>query len=488
MKDHTNTEKNAATEARTEKSVRAGSVKKKHGIYAAAVSAIVIAIVIVFNLFVSSIPEGTLEFDISDKGLYQITQQSVDYLGTLDKDVSIVVLSQEAAMDKMILKIINNYVKLSPHISLQFIDPVVNPSALETYGAQENNIVVTCSDTGKTRVLKLGGIYGYEDGLILYDAQAAYTSGQYKPVAIDAEGQLTSAINGVTSDVSHKLYYLDGHGESPLGTMASDAISKSNIETATVSLSKDGSIPEDCELLVSVNPTTDLTGEELDLLLTYLKNGGNVMVFLSSADLANFNTLLETYGLQMQTGIIADQENYYKIYAQQYSYFCIFPNLSTSDSITSGITSDALLRHSSGMLETTPLRRGAVVSPFMTTSDKALLVVDENTMTEGQYILGATSVETFENTDDTESRLTVIAATDLLSDDIPTAYSNMDIFLNAVNANFGDAQSTVIPTKSLDVGAIKMSHPIIWGALFIAVIPLAFIVGGLVYWSRRRKR
>ncbi len=470
-----------------EKNVKSISIKKKHGIYMAAVSAIVIAIVIVFNLLIGSMPNGTLEYDISKEDIYTVTDKSVEYLKTLDKDISIVVLAQDAAMDERISKFINNYAKLSSHITLQVIDPVLYPTALETYDAQENNIIVTCTDTSKTRVLELGAINGYGDGLILYDAQSAYY-GQYTPVAIDAEGQLTSAINYVTSDVTNKLYLLDGHGESELGTTAADALSKSNVETASLNLMKEGSIPEDCELIVSFNPTEDLTEDELDMLETYLKTGGNVLLLLDISDLANYNSLLETYGLQMQDGVIADTENYYKVYASQYGYFCIYPELSASSDVTSSITEDALLLYPHGLLEITPLRRGATVTAFMTTSENGLLVVDENTSIEGQYILGATSVETFEDVEDTESRLTVITAIDLVNDSIPTSFSNLDIFTNAVNLNFGETQSIVISPKSLDVGTITVANPGVWIILFIGILPLAFLVGGLIYWGKRRNR
>ena len=467
---------------------RGSSIKTKHGIYTAAISAMVIAIVIIFNLVISSLPDGTLEYDISPQDIYTVTDQSVDYLETLDKDVEIVVLAQEAAVDERISKFINNYAKLSSHITLEVIDPVLNPTALETYEAQENNVIVTCADTGKTKTLELGAIYGYGDALILYDYEYAVYYNTYQAVAIDAEGQLTSAINYVTSEEENTLYLLDGHGESALGTTASDAISKSNIETETLNLMKDGSIPSECELIVCVSPTEDLTDDELDMLETYLKTGGNVMLLLDTSELSNFNSLLETYGLQIQDGYVADSENYYKVYAQTYGYFCIYPELSASDSITSGITEDALLLYPHGLLEITPLRRGAAVSAFMTTSESGLLVVDENTTTEGQYILGATSVETFEDADDTESRLTVITAVDLVSDEIPTSFSNIDIFLNAVNLNFGELENLVIPTKSLDIETNTIAHPGIWSIMFIGVIPLALLIGGLVYWVRRRNR
>ncbi len=486
MKENKPMNPHGAPKARAEKSAQSAGIKKKHGIYMAALSALVVAIVIVFNLLVGSLPEGTLEYDISEKDIYTVTQQSVDYLRGLDKDVSIVVLAQDAAIDEHVLKFINNYVKLSGRITLTIIDPVLNPAALETYEAEENDILVSCAATNKTRTLKLDGMYGYDEALILYDPQAAAYYGQYKPVAIDAEGQLTSAINYVTSEQTHKLYYLEGHGESPLGTTASDAISKSNIETASLNLLKEGSIPSDCELIVSFNPANDLVSDELDMLETYLKTGGNVMLLLDNPELPNYNTLLETYGLQMKAGYIGDYNNYYSRYFNDFGYFCIYPELSAGSDVTASITGDAIVIGSRGLLEITPLRRGAAVSAFMTTSEQGFLDADENS--EGRYILGATSVETFENVDDTESRLTVIAAINLVSDQISTSFSNIDIFMNAVNLNFGEINNTVIPPKSLDVGTVTVSHPAVWNVLFIGLIPLAFIGGGLIYWIRRRNR
>ena len=329
-------------------------------------------------------------------------------------------------------------------------------------------------------------IYGYEDGLILYDAQTVYYYGQYQPVAIDAEGQLTSAINYVTSDVMHKLYLLEGHGESTLGTIASEAISKSNTETSSLNLLKSGSIPEDCELIISYNPTEDLVSDELDMLENYLKTGGNVMLLMDNTDLENYNTLLQTYGFEIQDGYVGDYDNVYSTFYNDFGYFCFYPELSTSSSITALIEQDAIILASHGLLEVTPLRRGATVTAFMTTSDNAYLDIDPEST--GQFILGATSVETFEETDDTESRLTVITAIDLISDEIPTSYSNMDIFISAVNANFDDVQSIVIPSKSLELEMIQISHLGVWSTLFIGIIPLTFIIGGLVYWIKRRNR
>ncbi|NLT13619.1 MAG: AraC family transcriptional regulator [Clostridiales bacterium] len=462
----------------------------RRGAYSAAVSALVIAIVIVLNLILGGLQPGTLEFDISGKKMYTISEQSVDFLKTLNKDISIVVLAQDDAIDERLLKLMNNYAKLSSHITLKIVDPVLDPTALTKYNARENNVIVSCPDTNKTKILNLAGMEGYQEGLILYDAMYYQYYNQLQAVYLDAEGLLTSAINNVISEAQNKIYLLNGHNEAEPGANASSYLSKANYETAGLNLLTDGSIPEDCRLILCNNPAADLADDEFDMLASYLRNGGKLMLFLDYPNLSNFNTLLEIYGLQMQNGYVGDNDRYYKAYAQDYGIFCIYPVLSAASDITSSVTTDAFLRGARGMLQVTPQRTGAVVTPFMTSSADAVLMVDENNVTEGQYILGAVATETYAGKADTETRLTVITAVDLLSDDISTRVnlSNMDIFINAVNRNFGDVESYVIPAKNLELTPTLISHPLIWSVVFIGVIPLGILAGGFVYWIRRRNR
>ncbi len=464
--------------------------RTRRGLYTAAVSAFVLAIVIAFNLLVGTLPSGATEFDITGKDLYTITNQSVDYLQTLGKDVEIVVFAQKEAIDETMLKLIERYAALSPHLSLRVVDPVLNPATLEAYGAQPNQVAVRCEATDKTSLINMAGIDGVEEGLILYDAESYYYRQQYMPVALDVEGQLTSAVNFVTTTETHKLYLMGGHGEQAFGTSATALIDKANIETQELNLLIDGSIPGDCELLICNSPSSDLADEELDLLKTYLRTGGNVMILLGESTLTNFNALLAVYGLEMQNGYIGDNTRYYEMFANQYGYFCIYPVLSPTNEVTASITSDAILRYARGMLITTPERRGAEVTPFMTTSEDGLLVLDEQTAVPGQYVLGATAVETFEDKDNITSRLTVITAVDLVSDETAelTSLSNTDIFLNALALNFDGIQNLNIPAKSLNVNSIVISSPLFWGALFAGIIPLGILVGGVVHWARRRRR
>jgi ABC-2 type transport system permease protein len=475
----------ATEKAGEKKPGRISAASSKRGMYTAAVSALVVAIVIIFNLLVGSLPAGTLQYDITSNDMYTVTEQSMDYLKTLDKDVRIVVLAQSAAIDQQLLKFINNYARLSSHIKLQIIDPVLDPTALTTYSAKENQVIVQCEATDKTKTLALAGIIDsqsgtvYSDGMILYDAQA-YQYGQLSPVALDAEGQLTSAVDYVTSTATNKLFLLTGHGEATLGTDAADAIAKVNIDTASLNLLTAKTIPADCQVILCYNPTNDITGDELNTLETFLRAGGKMMLILDNTALTNFNTLLADYGLQMQSGFVGDNDRYYQ------SLYIFLPVLSASSDVTAEISNlNVLVQNTHAMLQVTPLRRGSSVTSFMTTSGNGILADSQKT---GEYILGAVATESFADNPDIQTRFTVITSLDLVSDGLPSGLANLNVFTNAVIKNFKEVQNVSIPSKSLSVQPITIANPVPWIVLFVVLIPVVLIVSGLVTWIKRRNR
>ena len=267
-------------------------LQRRKGITSAATTAVVLAIAVVVNLVVGQLPSDLVERDISDNSLYTVSDTSVDYLSALERDVELVVLASEDTTDQRITKFLHNYAALSGHLSLSFVDPVEHPSALTEYEADQNTVVVRCADTGRQRVVPFSDI-------LVADLMSYYTYGTYTYSEFDAEGQLTSAVDYVTSDNSHILYLAENHGESALGGSVTDAISKANLSTSTVSLLLDNGVPDDCSLLVFNQPQTDLSADEAQMVRDYLEGGGQVMILLTRTDLANFNAILADYGLAM---------------------------------------------------------------------------------------------------------------------------------------------------------------------------------------------
>lgn len=457
----------------------------KHGSYTLAMTSIVIAIVIVFNMIVNLIPENKRQFDISSTNIYEISSKSKKIINKVDHDVTFYVLAEKSSTDKRIKTFINKYASLSDKIHIKWIDPVLHPSALTKYGTKENNIVISCKKTNRTTTVS------FDDILV---SSASYYSTSSSASSFDGDGQLTSALNYVTSDKEYKAYYTSGHGESSLSSEVTSLLTKSRISTSDLLLMTATSIPDDCDLLIIDGATSDFTKDEVKLLSSYLKKGGKVVTLLAQTNksMKNLYGLLKDYGLTVQSGYIADTERSY-----QGNYYYLIPNLSVSGDMASGISSNSVMMiNSKGMTQSTPARDSISTDSFMTTSSSGYAVTEKK-QTQGTYVLGATSTESVKVKNSKgkkvtkESRLTVYGSNMLIDEQITSSFSsleNLTLFTNSVTASLDNADNVSISPKSLEVSYNTIAHPGPFSILVVFVIPVGLIIGGFIVWFRRRRR
>lgn len=457
----------------------------KRGSYTLAMTSIVIAIVIVFNMIVNLIPENKRQFDISSTNIYEISSKSKKIINKVDHDVTFYVLAEKSSTDKRIKTFINKYASLSDKIHIKWIDPVLHPSALTKYGAEENNIVISCKKTNRTTTVS------FDDILV---SSASYYSTSSSASSFDGDGQLTSALNYVTSDKEYKAYYTSGHGESSLSSEVTSLLTKSRISTSDLLLMTATSIPDDCDLLIIDGATSDFTKDEVKLLSSYLKRGGKVVTLLAQTNksMKNLYGLLKDYGLTVQSGYIADTERSY-----QGNYYYLIPNLSVSGDMASGISSNSVMMiNSKGMTQSTPVRDSISTDSFMTTSSNGYAVTEKK-QTQGTYVLGATSTESVKVKNSKgkkvtkESRLTVYGSNMLIDEQITSSFSsleNLTLFTNSVTASLDNADNVSISPKNLEVSYNTIAHPGPFSILVVFVIPVGLIIGGFIVWFRRRRR
>ena len=457
----------------------------KRGSYTLAMTSIVIAIVIVFNMIVNLIPENKRQFDISSTNIYEISSKSKKIINNVDHDVTFYVLAEKSNTDKRIKTFINKYASLSDKIHIKWIDPVLHPSALTKYGTEENNIVISCKKTNRTTTVS------FDDILV---SSTSYYSTSSSASSFDGDGQLTSALNYVTSNKEYKAYYTSGHGESSLSSEVTSLLTKSRISTSDLLLMTATSIPDDCDLLIIDGATSDFTKDEVKLLSSYLKKGGKVVTLLAQTNksMKNLYGLLKDYGLTVQSGYIADTERSY-----QGNYYYLIPNLSVSGDMASGISSNSVMMiNSKGMTQSTPVRDSISTDAFMTTSSNGYAVTEKK-QTQGTYVLGATSTESVKVKNSKgkkvtkESRLTVYGSNMLIDEQITSSFSsleNLTLFTNSVTASLDNADNVSISPKSLEVSYNTIAHPGPFSILVVFVIPVGLIVGGFIVWFRRRRR
>lgn len=485
------------------------SVTSRYGACSLGAIALVTAIVIVANLIVGQLPETVRNIDLSDTKIYEISETSRELIKKLEHPVSITVLAEKDKVDQRIRNFVERYAGLSSDISLEWIDPVLHPSALTEYETQADTLVVACKDTDRKRAVSFGDI-------ITYDQMSYYTTGSMQETAFDGEGQLTAAVNYVTSSEGKQVYYSTGHGEAEFSSSVQDLMEKANYTMSEWNLLMNPQIPEDCELFLINGAVSDVTEDEQQGILDYLHQGGRMMVLLpaeSGEDTPNLNGIFQEYGLEKASGYVADMERSY-----QQNPFYIFPALSLSEELSNGMSSEmVLLINSQGFNQVDPKRDTITTTPFMSTSSSGVLVVDEQDEQQGTYVLGAVAEETIssnsvsgnqaeqedekeeasggaddsqEDTGEQKSRLTVLGTNTMIDANVTdtfTTLENLKLFMNAVGANFGEDASISIEPKSLEVAYNTVQYPGLFSLLVIFGIPVVVLGIGFVTWMRRRK-
>ena len=458
----------------------AGRHASRRGAFSAGLTALAVAAVLVFNLIAAQLPESWSQFDLSGSGIYDITDTSRDYLAAMEQDVEIHVLADPDHLDSRIVRFLDTYAELSDRLSLEYVDPIVYPSVLTQYGVDADTVVVTCAATGRQESFDISDIIGYD--IMMY-----YMYGTQQETDFDGEGLLTSAIDSVVSGVTRTVYVTTGHGETALPAGVEERFDRVHMSVDSVNLLTDGGIPEDCSLLILNAPTEDLADDELEMILTYLEEGGQVIYNMAGAllDLPNCSALCAAYGMNVADGLIADTSRYY-----QNIPYLFFPLIDTSVDAASGLPDDAmvLVLSSRGFTLTDPARDTITVQSFLTTSENGFAVVDEETQTQGTYVVGAVATEETDGGD--TARLTVYGSSSLIDVSLTESFSNLDnldLFLASATTGFEDVSSISIEPVSLSVPTNTITTGGIWGLLFILVIPAALLIYGFARWMHRRK-
>ena len=455
------------------------------GSYSLVISAVVLALLIVANLFVSALPTTLTKYDISSTKLYSITSNTKVVVNALQDDVTIYWIVQAGEEDDVIENLLGKYESLSDHISVVKRNPDVYPTFAEQYTDEDvpnNSLVVECGD--RYRYISYNDIYLTETNVYSY----SYTT------SFDGEGAITSAIDYVTTEDLPQLYVLEGHGEADLPSTFSDQLEKENYEINTLSLLTVDEIPEEADCILIYAPSTDLSEEEVTMLEDYVANGGKLMVSAGPTEngtLTNLYSLLETYGVTTADGIVVDEDREHYAFGMPY---VLMPDLASSD-ITDSLMEEnysVLMPISQGL--TVGSSNGATVTALMTTSDSAFSKVAGYSLTtyekeegdvDGPFAVAVTI-------EDTSGGQIVWFSSSNFLDDMYNAYSsgaNVDLAMNSLSWLVGEREAIAIRSKSLNYNYLTISDSTssVLKGLMIGVFPLAYLAIGIAVILTKRK-
>ena len=138
-------------------------LRLKSGIYAASFTVLAILLAVLLNLIVRAVPAKYTEFDLSEAGLYSLSDSSKEIARGLTQDVNIYYLAETGSEDAILTKLLDRYASESSHIRWERKDPAVYPTFAAQYGVQsaENGSLILVSGE-KSVVLEASDLYDYD--------------------------------------------------------------------------------------------------------------------------------------------------------------------------------------------------------------------------------------------------------------------------------------------------------------------------------------
>ena len=464
-----------------------GKLAFRGGAYSLAISAIVLALLVVVNVLAGVLPAAWTKCDISASQLYSVTSNTKVVLNALEEDVTIYWIVQADQEDVVLETLLSKYESLSDHVKVEKKNPDVYPTFAQQYTdetVENNSLIVVCGD--RSRYIPIDDIYLYEVDMYTY---TSYLD------SFDGEGAITSAIDYVVTEDLPQVYQLEGHGEADLPSTFQEQLEKGNVELQSLSLLTVDQIPEDAACLLIYAPASDISTEERDMLADYVATGGKLLVMagpVEDASLDNLNSLLSDYGVTVNEGIVVEGDREH--YASQ-SPLALMPDMSSND-ITDPLIEERyypILTIANGLTVGEDTGEGTVTT-LLTTSDAAFSKAAGYEMTSydqeegdiaGPFVLGVSIAS------DGGGQLVWFTSGTFL-DDGYNAYSsgaNVNLAMNALSSLVGEREAMAIRSKSLGYNYLTISDSTasLLQVTMIGLFPLLFLGTGIFVVVRRRR-
>jgi len=469
------------------------------GAYSTFLALIVIVAAIVINLLVSQLPSNITKLDTSENALYTISDETKELVKTINDKVTFYVVAETGNEDETILEVLDKYKALNSKISVQKVDPVLRPGFSEKYVSGDSELVpnsVIVESDKRFTVVSYYDIYvtKYSDEELMYYYQYGVTPTGTTTFA--AENEFTSAIDYVTTELLPTLYALQGHGESPLSENILKYIDMENIEISDLTLFGLEAVPQDTTCIFINAPSQDVSEDEFNMLMTYVKSGGKIMLItdpqtFSSEKMPRLSEIAAYFGVKSEDGLIyeGNQGMYYR-YKN-----VLLPSVSVS-SLSATISNSnfyTMLYNAHGIVKTDDGGIGTI-TPLLTTSSSSYIKKSDTGTTEKEEgdIQGPFYTGVMVEDSASGSSLFWVSCAQFMNQnyDYMVSYGNSNLFLG-VTTRFCEKKSSIsILAKDMNVVALKVSEGAsnILGVVFILVIPVVIAGVGLLLWTKRRKR
>lgn len=501
----------------------------KKGSYSVAITAIVIAGVILFNVLVGAISDRfVLEYDFSSQKQNSMTEENIDFIKGIKDSVSVIFcagedsypsymsyyaqqygVTQDAAdYYEQTVKLINKYSAYNKKIDVQFVDTQSNEftkvaSQYSSDNVTYGDIIVSCNKNGVERYKKIG----YTDIYSLNEDQT-YASMGYVTSAVDGnniENALTSAISYVTSDKIKKVAFLTGHTATD-GTASYKALlEKNNYEIDVIKDSIISSIPDKYDAVVIPAPNSDFLGSEINAISEFLDNNSKLnkgLILFADVNapyLTNLYDFLSEWDIGVEDGVLFETDDSNHIPDDPTT---LGSYNAGNDDITSKMNI-CITGYNVPLSSLDQEKDEYTVTELMTTPESTIAApkgsgvgfADADSYEGKSYATAIQSSKDAYDDDNNEiaSYITVFSSVDFLDSEYneSASVSNKDLTLATAERASGAENSGVsFITKSITdesfASLVTASSALIIRLIFMFILPFAVLVAGVYIFIKRR--
>ena len=488
------------------------TVSKKNltvGAYSLSMIVVMIAVVIVANVFATQIPERYRTVDVTGTRIRSITAESRKVIDKIEDPITIYYLSEKdqsnvyGSIDldsRNIENILKDFAARSSRITLKYIDPITNPQFYAQYSDKALNyfsVIVVDQKTKRYKAIDVNDMLQTQMNEQTYSQQVT---------GYDVEGKVINAIQTVSAPEKdlQKVYLLSGQDEATLETNFQDRFAQFNMKTDSLDLTSVKEVPSDCALLMINAPVSDLSKDDANKVITYLKKGGNlflVLSFNSQKEMPNLASVLKLYGVKAEAGLAVEKDASHLYNSAQGSVnYYLYPEIGEDDITASLKEGDGKIFVPASMaLSYDKNNKDISYAELLTTSKDSFLSTDPKEAQDpqtgsikeqrgdvkGPLVLGLKAVS--------KKSTAVIFTSDQLftnaADQQVSGGKNLKLFGQVIRTfSNGKTDFVTVPVKqTTSYLTVTLKQAMVTGIFMMAIVILILVYGIVIFVSRRRK-
>ena len=449
----------------------------KHWLYSVIIFVLVSGCCALLYLIVLAVPSDYTRFDLSENRLYSLSEQSILVAENIENPVGVYLICTAGKEDERLTSLLEQFRKHSALITVQYVDPALEPDFVPRYTSsqlQDNSLIIT--GPGRSRVIRYTDIYVTD-----YDYDTGRTAAVF-----DGEGQITSGLAYADTGSGAHIYVLSGHSDQDLGEALAGMMAKEGMTVEYLNLKVEGAVPDDCDSLMLIAPTADLTEAEANLLISYLETGGRMLLLTSvrTEEMPYLDYVLSAYGVAWEDGVIVEGNSNY--YVPSYSTY-LLPEFISHEITDPLIEAETMvlqpMAHGIRLLE--ECRSTVQIQGLTSATDQAY--TQEGA--QGPFITGAAVSEM---TAEGETRLVWLGCYNIIVEDVDEIVggSNTDMVLNSLGWLAQQENSITVRPKAITEASLVVpaAQAAGWGIVWILAVPLAVVLTGAAVCIVRRRR